>query len=145
MSAQCRVGVDQYAQQWAAYVLGPASRETTRNSSRTRGGAARPSVGRLRIQRQLRGSAGLANWQLELDGEIIANIENGGTSVWEAAPGRHSLRVFYGARSSLPLQIELRRGQELVLGCRQIENLRTSLFSPKRSLVLELLGSQRFD
>ncbi len=130
---------------WAAYILQPASRETTRSSSGTRGHAARPSVGRLRVQRQLRGSAGLANWQLELDGEVIANIENGGISVLEAGPGRHSLRVFYGSRSSLPLRVQLHRGQELLLGCRQIESLRMSVFSPKRSLVLELLGSQRFD
>jgi hypothetical protein len=85
----------------------------------------------------------MLSWFLEIDGEATASIRNGGVSVLEAAPGRHSLRVFYGSRSSLPLQVELRRCEELVLGCRQIENLRTNLFSPKRSLVLELLGSRR--
>jgi DnaJ domain len=129
---------------WAAYMLQPASRSTTGGSARTRGAAAVPSVGRLRVQRQLRGSAGLVNWALELDGEVIASIENGGISVLEARPGRHSLRVFYGSHSSVPLEVELHRGQELILTCRQLESLRTNLFSPKRSLVLELLTSRRF-
>jgi hypothetical protein len=78
------------------------------------------------------------NWWLELDGAVVGSIENGGISVLEAEPGRHSLRVFYGSRSSLPLQVELRRGQEL------LENLRIAIFSPQRSLVLELLRSRRF-
>lgn len=128
---------------WAAYTLQSASRGTTGGAARTRGGATVPYAGRLRVQRQQRGSFGLVNWWLELDGAIIASIENGGTSVLEAGPGRHSLRVFYGAHSSLPLQIELHRGQELVLGCRQLDSLRVNLFSPKRSLVLELLNSRR--
>ena len=129
---------------WAAYILQPASRETTDSFARTRGRAAFPSVGRLRVQRQRRGSAGLLHWKLELDGEVIASIENGGVSVVEAGPGRHWLRVFYGSRSSLPLQVGLHRGQEVVLGCRQLDGLRMGLFSPKRSLVLELLGSRGF-
>jgi curved DNA-binding protein CbpA len=129
---------------WAGYVRRRASHGATGSSAPTRGGATLPSVGRLRIQRQQRGSAGLLNWKLELDGEIVASIENGGISVLEAEPGRHSLRVFYGSCSSVPLQVELHRGQELILGCRQLESLRTMLFSPKRSLVLELLDSRRF-
>jgi hypothetical protein len=52
--------------------------------------------------------------------------------------------VFYGSRSSLPLEVELHRGQEVALGCRQLESLRINLFSPKRSLVLERLDSRRF-
>jgi hypothetical protein len=48
--------------------------------------------------------------------------------------------VFYGSYSSLPLQVELSRSEELHLGCRQLESLRVNLFSPKRALVLELLG-----
>ena len=129
---------------WEAYIRQPASRATTVGSARTRPGATLRSVGRLRVQRQQRGSAGLLNWWLELDGEVVASIENGGMSVLEARPGRHSLRVFYGSHSSLPLQVELHRGQELVLGCRQLESFRVNLFSPKRSLVLELLNSRRF-
>jgi hypothetical protein len=85
----------------------------------------------------------MLSWTLEVDGEATASIKNGGVSVLEVAPGRHLLRVFYGSHSSLPLQVELSRWHELVLGCRQIENLRTHLFSPKRSLVLELIGSQQ--
>lgn len=129
---------------WAEYILQRASHGTMGGSARTRGGGTAVSVGRFRIQRQLRGSAGLLNWKLDLDGEVVASIENGGISVVEARPGRHSLRVFYGSHSSLPLQVELHRGQELVLGCRQLESLRISLLSPKRSLVLELLNSRRF-
>jgi hypothetical protein len=128
---------------WAGYVLPAASRGPTGSAVRTRSRTAVSSLGRLRVQRQQRGCAGMLSWTLEIDGEASASIRNGGVSVLEAAPGRHSLRVFYGARSSLPLQVELRRREELVLGCRQIENLRTNLFSPKRSLVLELLGSRR--
>lgn len=129
---------------WAAYVLRPPAHGRTGSSARPRGGATVPSVGRLRVQRQQRGSAGLVNWWLELDGAVVGSIENGGVSVLEARPGRHSLRVFCGSRSSLPLQVEIHRGQELLLGCRQLESLRMSLFSPKRSLVLELLNRQRF-
>jgi curved DNA-binding protein CbpA len=129
---------------WAAYILQPAFDGTAGGSARTRGSAAAPSFGRVRVQRQQRGSAGLLNWKLELDGEVVASIENGGISVFEAGPGRHSLRVFYASQSSLPLQVELHRGQELVLGCRQLESLRISLLAPKRSLVIELLGRRRF-
>ncbi len=82
----------------------------------------------------------MLKWNLELDGQVVARIENGGVSVLEAEPGRHSLRVFYDSRSSPPLGIELQRGQELILGCRQLESVRVSLFTPKRSLVLELLS-----
>lgn len=128
---------------WAAYVLQPPARETTGRTAQTRRGATVPSVGRLHVQRQRRGSAGLANWNLELDGDVVASIENGGISVLEAGPGRHSVRVFYGSHSSLPLQVELDRGQEVALGCRQLESLRINLFAPKRSLVLELLDSRR--
>jgi DnaJ-like protein len=127
---------------WAAYILQPASREMTSETAQTRRGAAVPSVGRLHVRRQRRGSAGLANWNLELDGEVIARIENGGVTILEAGPGRHSVRVFYGSHSSLPLQVELHRGQEVALGCRQLESVRINLFSPKRSLVLELLDSR---
>ncbi len=127
---------------WAAYTVRPASGATRGSSGRGRDGDAVPTVGRLRVQRQQQGSSGLLNWNVELDGEVIASIENGGSSVFEAGPGRHSLRVFYGSRSSLPLQVELHRGQELVLRCRTPESLRLSLFSPKRSLVLELLRSR---
>lgn len=127
---------------WAAYILQPAVRGLTGSSARVGGGAAVPSVGRLRVQRQLRGSAGLLNWWLELDGVVVANIESGSISVLEAGPGRHSLRVFYGVRSSLPLQVELHRGQELRLWCRQLESLRISLVWPERSLGLELLNGQ---
>jgi hypothetical protein len=122
---------------WAQYIL------PTGGATRTRSRTAPSSVGRLRIQRQQRGCAGMLSWTLEVDGEVTASIKNGGVSILEAAPGRHSLRVFYGSRSSLPLEVELHRWHELVLGCRQIENLRTNLFSPKRSLVLEFLGSRR--
>ena len=128
---------------WAEYLLAPASRGATGSAARTPSRTAVSSVGRLRVQRQQRGSAGLLSWKLEVDGEVTASIKNGGVSVLEAAPGRHSLRVFYGSHSSLPLQVELQRWQELVLGCRQIESVRTSLFSPQRALVLELLGSRR--
>jgi len=128
---------------WAAYTLQPAPGATTGSSTRTRDSTAVATVGRLRVQRQQQGSSGLLNWNIELDGEVIASVENGGTSVFEAAPGRHSLRIFYGSRSSLPLQVELHLGQEVVLGCRTPESLRLSLFSPKRSLVLELVGIRR--
>ena len=127
---------------WAAYILQPAS-ETTGRTARTRRGTTVPSVARLHVQRQRRGSAGLATWNLELDGEVVASIENGGTTIFEAGPGRHFLRVFYGSHSSLPLQLALHRGQEVALGCRQLESVRINLFSPKRSLVLELLDSRR--
>lgn len=126
---------------WAAYIRQPSSRGSTGSSARGR--ATVPLVGRLRVQRQQRGSAGLVNWWLELDGALVGSIENGGVSVLEAGPGRHSIRVFYGSHSSLPLQVDLHRGQELILGCRQLESLRINLFSPKRSLVLELLNSRR--
>jgi len=126
---------------WAAYLLQPESRERASGSARTRNA---PTRGRLRVQRQQRGSAGLMSWKLELDGEVVGSVGNGGSSLLEAGPGRHSLRVFCGSHSSHPLQLELHRGQELTLGCRQHESLRVSLFSPRRSLVLELLGSRRF-
>lgn len=129
---------------WEAYILQPPSRQTADGSTRARGGVRVASVGRLRVQRQLRGSAGLLNWWLELDGEVVASIENGGVSILEAEPGRHCLRVFHGSHSSLPLEVQLHRGQELALGCRQLESLRVSLFSPQRSLVLEILNSRRF-
>lgn len=129
---------------WAGYIRQRAPRGTTGTPSPTRGVATLPSTGRLRVQRQQRGSAGLLNWKLELDGEIVASIENGGISVLEAEPGRHSLRVFYGSCSSVPLQVEVHRGHELVLACRQLQSLRTILFSPRRSLVVELLNSRRF-
>jgi hypothetical protein len=128
---------------WAAYVLQPGSGGTPSRAGGTRAGTPVPAIGRLRVLRQQRGSAGLVRWKLELDGEVVAGIENGGVSVLEAAPGRHSLRVFYGSRSSLPLQVELHQGQELVLECRQLESLRASLFAPRRSLVLEHLRIQR--
>lgn len=127
---------------WEAYVQQPNVPGAAGRSGQPRGGAAVTSLGRLRVQRQLRGSAGLLNWWLELDGQVVASIENGGISVVEAAPGRHSLREFHRTHSSLPLQVELHRGQEHVLGCRQRESLRTSLLSPRRSLVLELLDSR---
>jgi hypothetical protein len=128
---------------WAAYVLPvPSAADSGRPAPPA--ASTSPLLGRLRIRRQLRGSAGLANWQLELDGEVVASIENGGTSTVDIEPGRHSLRVFYGGRSSVALTVHLRRGHELVVGCRQLEDLRTSLFSPKRSLVLEVLGSEPF-
>jgi DnaJ domain len=129
---------------WEAYIRQPPSRATHGRSAWTRGGATVASVGRLRVERQQRGSIGLLNWWLELDGEVVASIENGGSRVLEAGPGRHSVRVFYGSCSSPRLEVELKRGQELILGCRQVESLRVSLFSPKRSLVLELLDSRRF-
>lgn len=129
---------------WAAYSLQPASRATRGGAAPPRDGATVPALGRLRVERQQRGAAGLLNWKLELDGAVIASIENGGISVVEARPGLHLLRVFYGSHSSLPLQVELHRGHELVLGCRQLESLRINLFSPRRSLVLELLSSRRF-
>jgi DnaJ domain len=124
---------------WAAYVGQPAPQGSAGGTARAGSRAAASSVGLLRVLRQQRGSAGLLNWWLELDGEVVAAIENGGVSIVEAAPGRHSLRVFYGSHSSLPLHIDLRRGQERVLGCRQLESLRISLVSRKRSLVLEFL------
>lgn len=127
---------------WAAYTQQTAFGATT-GFAGARGSAAVPTMGRLRIERQQQGSFGLVNWNVELDGEVIASLENGGASVFEAEAGRHSLRVFYGSRSSLPLQVELRLGQELILRCRTPESLRLSLFSPHRSLVLELLGSRR--
>ena len=127
---------------WARYLLPPDARGMTGSAARTRSRTAISSVGRLRVQRQQRGCAGMLSWMLEVDGETTASIKNGGVSVLEAAPGRHSLRVFYGSRSSLPLQVELRRREELLLGCRQLENFRINLLSPKRSLVLELLGSR---
>jgi hypothetical protein len=128
---------------WAAYILQPDSGGAPGRARRARAGPTVPAVGRLRVQRQQRGSAGLVRWNLELDGEVVAFIENGGVSVVEAGPGQHTLRVFYGSRSSLPLQVELHRGQELVLGCRQLESLRAGLLTPRRSLVLEHLRTQR--
>jgi hypothetical protein len=128
---------------WEQYILPPTPRGPTGGAARTRSRTAPLSVGRLRVQRQQRGCAGMLSWLLEVDGEVTASIKNGGVKVLEAEPGRHSLRVFYGSRSSLPIQVELQPSQELMLGCRQIENLRTNLFSPQRSLVLELLGSRR--
>ena len=128
---------------WAKYILPAGSGGPTGSAAHTRSRTDVSSVGRVRVQRQRRGCVGMLSWMLEVDGEVTASIRNGGVSVLEAAPGRHSLRVFYGSHSSLPLQVELRRSEELVLGCRQIENLRTNLFSPKRSLVLELLGGRR--
>jgi DnaJ domain len=124
---------------WAAYVGQPAPQGSTGATASAGSRAAASSVGLLRVLRQQRGSAGLLNWWLELDGEVVAAIENGGVSIVEAEPGRHSLRVFYGSHSSLPLHVDLRRGQERVLGCRQLESLRISLVSRKRALVLELL------
>lgn len=129
---------------WEAYILQPVSRESTGSSAPAQGGSTVASVGRLRVQRQQRGAAGLLNWWLELDGEVVASIENGGISVVEAVSGWHSLRVFYGSHSSLPLQVELLRGHELSLGCRQGDSLRARLLSPQRSLVLELLNGRRF-
>lgn len=126
---------------WAAYARSPAARAMNGRAAR-RGSAAAGSLTRFRVQRQLRGGAGLVNWKLELDGEVVGSIENGGTTLLEAVPGRHRLRVFYGSYSSLPLEVQLSRGEELHLGCRQLESLRTNLFSPKRALVLELLGSR---
>ena len=129
---------------WADYILPRPVRSASGGPPGRRHRGPLPAVGRLRIQRQLRGAAGLYNWRLELDGTVIASIENGGTHVLDAAPGRHRLRVFYAAYSSLPLSVVLHRGQELHLGCRQLESLRTTLFSPKRALVLELLDSRSF-
>jgi hypothetical protein len=131
---------------WAAYILAPASAAAPGGAARTPGrSASAATVTRLRVHRQRRGSAGLANWQLELDGTVVASIENGGVTLLEAEPGGHSLRVFYGSRSSPSLRVVLQRGQELVLGCRQLESLRAGLFSPKRSLVLEVLSRERLD
>jgi hypothetical protein len=130
---------------WAAYRLQPAPGPMGGSSPPGRTGAAVASVGRLRVQRHQRGSPGLLNWKLEVDGTVAASIENGGVAVLEASPGRHSLRVFYGSRSSLPLRVDLQRGQELLLGCRGLDGLRTSLFSRERSLVLELLESRWFE
>jgi hypothetical protein len=104
--------------------------------------AAVTRVAQVRVYRQRAGSAGLRRWQLELDGAVVGSIENGGTSVLEAGPGPHSLRVFYDRYSSLPLDVELRAGQELVLGCRQQPNPLLSVYSPRRSLVLELLAGR---
>jgi DnaJ-like protein len=125
---------------WAAYILQPASGGSKGSAAHAGGGASAASVGLLRVHRQQRGSAGLLNWWLELDGEVIASIENGGVSIVEAGPGCHSLRVFHGSHSSVPLHVDLRRGQELVFGCRQHESVRISLVSRRRSLVLELLN-----
>ena len=124
---------------WAQYVVQQVSSGSTRDRS-----SAPPTVGRLRVQRQRRGSAGLQQWRLELDGEVIGSIANGDTTVLETRPGPHSLRVFYEWYSSPPLEVELHAGQELHLGCRQQLSALLSLTSPKRSLVLELLDSRRF-
>lgn len=129
---------------WTAYIELPHAGAMADGSTRARGRRAVRSVGRLRVQRQQRGSAGLLNWKLELDGAVVASIENGGVSIVEAPPGPHCLRVFYGSRSSLPLELNLLRGQELHLGCRQLESLRINLFSPERCLVLELLDRRGF-
>jgi hypothetical protein len=122
---------------WAQYVAQPPGSEP-------RSSSAVASFGRLRVQRQRSGSAGLRHWKLELDGEVIASIANGDTSILQAGPGRHSLRIFYEWYSSPALEIELRAGQELHLGCRQQPNPFLSVYAPKRSLVLELLGAARF-
>ena len=127
---------------WARFVAQPAADATT-GGSPPAAGAANPTVGRLHVQRQRSGSAGLRRWNLELDGEVIARIANGETSILDARPGRHSLRIFYDWYSSRPLEVDLRRGQELHLGCRQQPNPLLSLTAPKRSLLLELLGSRR--
>jgi curved DNA-binding protein CbpA len=127
---------------WEAYIMPPGFRRTTGDFGRRPHAPGVLSGSRIRVHRQLRGSAGLLNWNLELDGAVVASLESGGSAVLEIEPGRHSVRVFYGSRSSLSLEVELHRGEELVLGCRQLESLRTSLFSPKRSLVLERLSSR---
>ena len=124
---------------WAQYVVQQIPSGTSRGASRTP-----PSFARLRVQRQRRGGAGLRRWRLELDGEVIGSIANGDTSVLDARPGRHRLRVFYDGYSSPPLEVELHPGQEVHLGCRQALSSLRSLTSPKRSLALELLGSRRF-
>ena len=103
-----------------------------------------PILGRLRVQRQRRGSAGLRQWQLELDGTVVGAIANGADRILQAEPGRHSLRVFYDRYSSPLLSVGLQRGEELHLGCRQDSNPFLSLTAPKRSLVLELLSHGRF-
>jgi hypothetical protein len=127
---------------WAAYARSSVAGRSNGHGGRRGSSAAAGAPTRFRVQRQLRGGAGLVNWQLELDGEVVASIENGGTTLLAAVPGRHRLRVFYGSYSSPPLEVELSRGEELHLGCRQLEGLRVNLFSPRRALVLELLGSR---
>ncbi len=82
----------------------------------------------------------MRRWKVELDGEVVGTIENGSSSLLEAGPGRHSLRVFYEWYSSRPLELELRAGEELVFGCRQQSNPLLSLYAPKRSLVLERIA-----
>lgn len=128
---------------WEIYTA-TAARRARRGFVRAQGTGTIPALGRIRVQRQLRGAAGLLNWRIALDGSAIASIENGGSRVFDARPGRHSLRVFYGTRSSLPLEVELRRGHELLLGCRQLESLRINLLARERCLVLELLGERRY-
>lgn len=128
---------------WAQYVAQPAFRTAAGGSVSTPTTAV-PSFGRLRVQRQRHGSAGLRQWKVELDGEVIGSIANGASRILEAGPGRHSLRVFYDRYSSCHLEVELHSGQELHLGCRQQPNPFLNLSSPKRSLALELLGSRRF-
>ena len=124
---------------WAQYVAQPDTFERAPGPS-----SAPPTFGRLRVQRQRRGSAGLQQWRLELDGEVIASIANGDTTVLETPPGRHSLRIFYEWYSSPPLEVEVHAGHELHLGCRQQLSALLSLTSPKRSLVIELLDRRRF-
>ena len=129
---------------WSEFIAPTASPAGLHGSPPGRSNATQSPVGRLQVLRQRAGSAGLRRWKIELDGEVVATIENGSTILLEVGPGEHSLRVFYEGYSSPPLELKLRGGDELVLGCRQQSNPLLSLYAPKRSLVLEHIGSRRF-
>jgi hypothetical protein len=119
---------------WAQYVLPSAAGA---------GPAADPTLGQLEVRRHRHGSAGLRRWNIELDGEVAGNVANGAISRLEAEPGRHRVRVFYERYSSPELEIELRAGEQLILGCRQHPKAMLSVYAPKRSLLLEFLGRGR--
>jgi curved DNA-binding protein CbpA len=130
---------------WAAYLAAPPGSDPSGGGGSRSRAPAVASLGRLRVQRQRSGSVGLRRWHIELDGSVVASIANGAITALDVEPGRHRVRIFYEWYSSRPLEIVLRSGQEIHLGCRQQTNPLLSLTAPKRSLALELLGSRRLD
>ena len=61
---------------WSEFVAQPASHAGWRNSAPGPSTTAVPSSGRVQVLRQRAGSAGLRRWKVELDGEVVATIEN---------------------------------------------------------------------
>ena len=110
-----------------------------RDSASERSPEAHPTRGRLRVHREQKGSSGMRRWMVELDGEVIGTVANGGASRLDAAPGLHHLRVFYDWYSSAAVNVRLRAGEEAVFGCRQPPRRLLGFRSPRRALVLEPL------